>query len=126
VVICSHVLEHVPDDGSAMREIRRALRPGGVAAIMIPFAEKLGSTDEDFSVQDPAERQRRFGQHDHCRVYGRDFPDRLRNAGFRVAEWNAERSRGSAFAKRWLLSHSRETVFDARPHGKRWVGSDCR
>jgi len=35
-VICSEVLEHVPDDLSAMRELARVLRPGGTMAITVP------------------------------------------------------------------------------------------
>ena len=37
MVYCSHVLEHVPDDRRAMREIRRVLKPGGLALILVPI-----------------------------------------------------------------------------------------
>lgn len=80
VVLCVHVLEHVPDDRAALREVFRVLAPGGWAILQVPlFAER---TDEDQSITDPAERLRRFGQEDHVRVYGRDFLDRVREAGF--------------------------------------------
>jgi SAM-dependent methyltransferase len=83
LVICSHVLEHVPDDRSAMRELCRVLRPGGVAILLVPMSDRP-VTDEDPAVIDPDERQRRFGQRDHVRLYGRDYVDRLREAGFTV------------------------------------------
>jgi SAM-dependent methyltransferase len=35
-VICSEVLEHIPDDLSAMNELARVLRPGGTMAITVP------------------------------------------------------------------------------------------
>jgi SAM-dependent methyltransferase len=35
-VIASEVLEHVPDDAGAMREIARVLRPGGLVAATVP------------------------------------------------------------------------------------------
>ncbi len=83
LLICSHVLEHVPDDRTAMRELYRVLRPGGLAILLVPMSDRP-DTDEDPAVTDPAERQRRFGQRDHVRLYGRDYPDRLREAGFLV------------------------------------------
>jgi SAM-dependent methyltransferase len=84
-VICSHVLEHVPDDRTALAEIRRVLRPGGWAILNTPIVGD--TTDEDPSVSDPAERQRRFGQHDHVRLYGWDYLDRLCAAGLEVETW---------------------------------------
>lgn len=35
-VICSEVLEHIPDYHGALREIERVLKPGGIAAISVP------------------------------------------------------------------------------------------
>ena len=82
VIYCSHVLEHVPDDGKAMSELYRVLKPGGWAILAVPIRGE--TTVEDPTVTDPVERQRLFGQHDHVRYYGKDFKDRLQAAGFRV------------------------------------------
>ena len=35
-VIASEVLEHIPDDTSAMRELARVLKPGGAMAVTVP------------------------------------------------------------------------------------------
>jgi SAM-dependent methyltransferase len=35
-IIASEVLEHIPDDGAAMAELARVLRPGGTIAITVP------------------------------------------------------------------------------------------
>jgi len=83
VIYCSHVLEHVPDDRRAMRECYRVLRPGGWAALIVPM--QTMPTIEDPYCDDPAERERRFGQFDHVRIYGPDFAERLREAGFEVS-----------------------------------------
>ena len=37
-VLCSHVLEHVPDDARAMRELRRITAPRGFCLVMVPLA----------------------------------------------------------------------------------------
>lgn len=111
VIICSHVLEHVPDDAAALRELRRVLAPGGVAFLMVP-QYNAQTTFEDPSVTDPEERKRIFGQSDHVRRYGRDFADRVRTSGFALTEhtvggvltpqeadvFRCDRASGSVFA----------------------------
>ena len=84
VILCIHVLEHVEDDRKAMRELRRILRADGFAIVLVPLDLDRAETFEDPSITDPAERERAFWQADHLRLYGRDFPDRLREAGFDV------------------------------------------
>ncbi|HEX2086096.1 MAG TPA: methyltransferase domain-containing protein [Solirubrobacteraceae bacterium] len=83
-VIVNHVLEHVPDDMKALRQILRVLRPGGRLITQHPVDYERETTYEDPSITSEEERERHFGQHDHVRVYGRDFEDRLRAAGFDV------------------------------------------
>jgi SAM-dependent methyltransferase len=97
VIICSHVLEHVPDDARAMAELRRCLAPGGRALLLVPEATDDAPTDEDLAENDPGERERRFGQWDHVRLYARDdFVARLRRAGFEVQAFNPGRDDAAA------------------------------
>ena len=84
VVFCNHVLEHVTDDIQCMRELRRVLKPGGLAIMQVPLDSSKAKTDEDPTLEDPEERKRRFGQYDHVRLHGRDYPERLKKAGFSV------------------------------------------
>ena len=98
VVLCSHVLEHVPDDRKAMAELCRVLRPGGWAVLQVPLHE--GTTLEDPAVTDPAERERLFGQRDHVRRYGADYGQRLEAAGFRVRTFPAAEVVGAQHVRR--------------------------
>ncbi len=82
LAICNHVLEHIPDDRAAMAELRRVLAPGGLLVCQHPIDAARATTFEDPSVTDPRDRERVFFQDDHVRIYGRDFADRLRQAGF--------------------------------------------
>ena len=77
VVLIAHVLEHVADDRRAMREPLRVTRPGGCALLPTPVEEDRPVTYEDTSITTPAGRAVAFGQADHVRRYGRDFPQRL-------------------------------------------------
>ena len=52
--------------------------------MLVPEDGTRATTFEDDSITDPEERTRLFGQYDHRRIYGRDYDDRLRAAGFRV------------------------------------------
>lgn len=83
-IICNHVLEHIPNDLKAMKELYRVLKPGGTAILQIPLKAKLKHTFEDDSITDPKERARIFGQYDHVRVYGMDYFDKLKSVGFKV------------------------------------------
>jgi SAM-dependent methyltransferase len=84
VVICNHVLEHVHDDRKALRELYRVLKPGGWGILQVPVDKSREATFEDWSITTVEGRTRHFGQHDHVRQYGADYPERLREAGFAV------------------------------------------
>lgn len=84
VILCNHVLEHIPDDTKAMSELLRILKPGGWGILQIPQDLSRATTFEDDSITDKEERSKVFGQYDHVRVYGRDYFDKLRSIGFEV------------------------------------------
>jgi SAM-dependent methyltransferase len=85
VILCSHVLEHVPDDRRAMRELHRVLSSDGFAIVMVPLVHGVDETNEDPAIDSPALRWKYFGSDDHVRQYGkRDLADRLAAAGFEI------------------------------------------
>lgn len=88
LLICNHVLEHIPDDQKAMKEILRVLKPGGKAILQVPISKNNMKTHEDFSISDPKKREELFGQFDHVRIYGQDYVQRLENVGFCVNKIN--------------------------------------
>ena len=83
-IICNHIMEHVEDDGKALKELYRIMRRGGWGVILSPVELEREKTFEDDTITDPAERTRIFGQYDHRRIYGRDYAARLRETGFEV------------------------------------------
>jgi hypothetical protein len=85
LILCSHVLEHVPDDRAAMAELRRVLADGGLALVLTPYRADR-PTYEDPAITSPLDRTVAFGQQDHVRIYGTDLADRLRRAGFEVED----------------------------------------
>lgn len=113
-VICSHVLEHVPDDAAAMRELHRVTAPGGWCLVMVPLALDRATTYEDASITAPEDRRREFLQHDHVRLYAPDIAERLRAARFavEVVDMSAELGPGGA-ARHGLLAS--DLIFLCRP-----------
>lgn len=86
VILCNHVLEHIPDDTKAMKELYRILKPNGWGVFQIPQDLNREKTFEDDSITDKKERAKIFGQYDHVRIYGRDYFNKLRQIGFTVDE----------------------------------------
>lgn len=86
IIIANHILEHIPADVLAMKEIYRVLKPGGKAILQVPYSEKLTATQEMPGINDPARQSALFGQKDHVRNYAlTDYVSRLQNSGFIVS-----------------------------------------
>ena len=84
LILCNHVLEHIPDDIKAMEELYRVLKKGGTLIAQVPLEAKRPTTFEDNSVTDKAKRTEIFGQYDHVRIYGIDYYQRLESVGFKT------------------------------------------
>lgn len=110
-ILCSHVLEHVPDDAKAMKEFFRVLKPSGWGIIQVPLNYNLEKTFEDFSITDPKLKELHFGQDDHVRMYGRDYKDRLVNAGFELKQIDYRKKLGEELAKYYGLGLKDDIFF---------------
>ena len=85
-IICSHVLEHIPNDRLAMSELYRVLSKNGNSILQVPVDYNRDKTYEDSNIKSPEERLKEFGHPDHVRYYGKDYKTRLENSGFIVNE----------------------------------------
>ncbi|MCI5149908.1 MAG: class I SAM-dependent methyltransferase [Candidatus Electrothrix sp. MAN1_4] len=80
--LCLHVLEHIKDEEKALYEIRRVLKPSGMAIIQVPMDSSIDETYE-YKMPDPRETN-------HVRRYGLDFSSRMEKFGFIVDEYTVE------------------------------------
>jgi SAM-dependent methyltransferase len=78
--LCLHVLEHVPGEKDALREMYRVLKPGGCAIVQVPVDWNLSQSYE-YPMADPRDTF-------HVRRYGSDFVKRITLPGFEVASRN--------------------------------------
>ena len=121
VIYCSHVLEHIPDDTKAMRELHRVLTPTGWAILQVPIV--ADETFEDPSIVTPEQRQEVFGHPDHVRNYGSDYAERLKEAGFSVTVHTLTDVLGSASVQAHRLSEAKLCTSVAK--GRQRVKLSC-
>jgi SAM-dependent methyltransferase len=103
VVFCNHVLEHVNDAKQCMRELYRVMKPGGWGIMQVPQDVTRYETYEDASITSPEEREKHFWQYDHVRLFGLDYPDWLREAGFDVTEYKPTENFSEETVERYRL-----------------------
>lgn len=72
LVVCSDVLEHIPDDGSAVRVLRALTRPGGILVVTVPRISQFASRIENS-----------FG-HERIGYEERQLCGTLESAGFQI------------------------------------------
>jgi SAM-dependent methyltransferase len=105
--VCSHMLEHVPDDRKAIRELYRILKPGGLGIAMVPIDLSLSEIFEDPTITDEDARWTHFGQNDHLRVYSKSgFIARLQEGGFKVEQKGVEYFGEQKFKKAGIYPRS--------------------
>lgn len=80
LVYASHVLEHIPDDTLAIREVRRILRPRGLAILPVPI---ITEHTVEYGRPNPDESE-------HVRAPGLDYFDRYRSVFSKVECFSSE------------------------------------
>ncbi len=114
LVVCNHVLEHIPEDGKAMKEIFRVLKMNGKAILQVPWSPLLEKTYEDANITSAKDRERYFGQFDHVRIYGKDYPDKLKEVGFHVDIFEPKELNMKDNVARQYAINEKEIVFVAK------------
>ena len=103
VVFCNHVMEHVEDALQCMRELYRVMKPGGWAIMQVPQDFSRDETYEDASITSPEDREKHFWQKDHVRLFGKDYPDWLRKAGFSVEVFDKDANYNKEIQEKYRL-----------------------
>ncbi len=109
LIICSHVLGHVPGESTALKELRRVLRPNGKAIIItwqgdhektIPRSSPISQEQElAFKSDDTLER-----------LHGLDFGETLTQAGFEVERLDYRRKFSDEEIKRYALGNGKREI----------------
>jgi galactokinase/mevalonate kinase-like predicted kinase len=81
-----------------LAELHRILVPGGLAILAVPVIEGWDNSYENPAISTPGDRLLHFGQEGHLRRYGRDVRERIRSAGFFLAEFVASGDECADFA----------------------------
>jgi SAM-dependent methyltransferase len=119
IFLASHILEHIPDDRKAMRELCRILRPDGFGIVLVPLIHGLDETQENPEFNTFAQRCKYYGDGDHLRQYGRrDFLERLAAAGFTVEQVGIETFGAEAFRANGIAEDSILYVVRKKPAAK--------
>lgn len=113
IVFCNHVLEHVDDAAQCMSELHRVMKSGGWGIFQVPQDMLREKTYEDPTITSPEEREKHFWQKDHVRLFGKDYPDWLRRAGFEVEEYIPSEHYSKAEIERYRLME-KEILYIAR------------
>ena len=103
VIFCNHVLEHVNDARQCMQEMHRVMKPGGWGIMQVPQDFSRETTLEDPTIKTPEEREKYYWQKDHVRLFGRDYPDWLKGAGFEVEEFSVSVKFDATLIERFRL-----------------------
>ena len=113
LIICSHVIAHVPDEEKAIQELRRVLSPKGKAIILTFInSDSKETIDHDWINTDELRREH-YGEPDCLRLHGSDFKSTLEKEGFKVNQIDYRKKLGPKIMNKNVLGEGpREWIFD--------------
>lgn len=92
LVVCSHVLEHVPYPSDLLLEIKEAMQSNTILYIEVPFEEIMQNANDDMELQ-----LKKRHWHEHINFYSEESLRRLvANCGFDVIALNKLNAWGGA------------------------------
>jgi SAM-dependent methyltransferase len=100
VILCNNVLPFAPDDTAILAEIRRCLKPGGVAMLDVDVQVARTTSAASLRRRDPGRFTAAYvATNGSRRFYGRDYSGRLRQAGFAPLRFDPLLGLGPAFRR---------------------------
>ena len=122
-IICYHILDQIPDDRQAMRELFRILKPGAGAILQEPIPRNQKETVESLTITFPDEENIDssgyvFGPGNHVRLYGQDYKDRLEEVGFMVKVDGYVRELPDDLIEKYGLDKNEDVYFCSKPRSK--------
>ena len=104
LVIAWHVLEHIPDDLSAIKEAYRVCKPNGIFLFSVPIHPVGNLVTQEGNNSTPEQRLLYHGHPDHFRSCGLDYGERAKICGFSTRQIIVENSATSEEKKKFGLS----------------------
>jgi hypothetical protein len=93
-----------------MSELFRIMKPGGWGIFQVPIDWNNSLTYEDSSITSLKDREKHFWQKDHLRLYGLDYPDKLKAVGFNVEAFDYHQHMDKEEIKKYRF-HENEILY---------------
>jgi len=110
VILCNHTLPYVEQDRRALAEIRRCLRDDGIAMLDTHLHEGHTRSVAQYRREHPELPDEHFAENGDQWVYGRDFLDRVEDAGLRVRIDRPFERHDAEFTRRNGLKHDQQFI----------------
>ena len=101
-IIVNHVMSYVKNEKKAMDELKRCLKPSGTLIMSFPICTDR-DTYENLDIRAQEESMKLFGVTGNCRMYGKDYRERIEGYGFTVEIYSPQDILKDDDLRRWGL-----------------------